>query len=53
MLNPDPVQTIEIHGADDFIGMRNAGKLAAEVLDLYNALCRAGRCDRRARSLVR
>jgi len=33
MLNPDPVNTIEIHGPGDFAGMRKAGRLAAEVLD--------------------
>ncbi|MGE3624171.1 MAG: type I methionyl aminopeptidase [Bdellovibrionales bacterium] len=33
MLDPDPVQSIEIHGAEGFAAMRRAGRLAAEVLD--------------------
>jgi methionyl aminopeptidase len=33
MLNPDPVNAIEIHGPADFAAMRKAGRLAAEVLD--------------------
>jgi methionyl aminopeptidase len=33
MLDPTPVNSIEIHGEEDFAAMRRAGRLAAEVLD--------------------
>ena len=40
---------ITIHAPEDFAGMRAAGRLAAETLDMIAAACAAGRTDRHAR----
>ena len=42
MHNSDPVQMIDIHSMEDFVGMRKAGKLAAEVLDYITPFVEPG-----------
>ena len=45
-------RTIKLHGPEGFEGMRLAGRLAAETLDMHHAHRRAGRDHRRARQAL-
>ena len=40
---------IRLHGPEDFVGMRKAGALTAEALDLIGPLGQAGGDDRQPR----
>ena len=50
---PRKTGQIKLHGADAFEGMRKAGRLAAECLDMLAAEVRARRHDRALDKLVR